>query len=137
MGGQRILVVEDRMALLIAIQSILETEGYSILTATNGVEALQVMEEVRPDLILSDILMPQMDGFALCEAVRARPEWASIPFIFLTAKAEREDVAKSKALGVEDYIIKPFDPEDLLEAVRARLAHSEDHGEVDERGASQ
>jgi len=123
-----VLVVEDRESLLIAIQSILEAEGYTVLIATDGVKALQVMEEVRPDLILSDILMPKMDGYELYEAVRARPEWASIPFIFLTAKAEREDVSKGKDLGVEDYIIKPFEPEDLLLAVRARLDRSGSHG---------
>jgi DNA-binding response OmpR family regulator len=126
MGEQRILVVEDRVPLLVAIQDILETEGYSVLTATNGVDALQVMEDedACPDLILSDILMPQMDGYTLYEAVRARPEWASIPFIFLTAKAEREDVSKGRELGVEDYIIKPFEPDDLLLAVRTRLERS-------------
>ena len=128
MEKQRILVVDDRETLLTAVQDILEIEGYIALTATNGVKALQVMEEIRPDLIVADILMPQMNGYALYEAVRARPEWASIPFIFLTAKAEREDVSKGKELGVEDYIIKPFEPQELLRVVRARLEHSETHG---------
>ena len=127
MEKQRILVVDDRETLLTAVQDILEIEGYIALTATNGVKALQVMEEIRPDLIVADILMPQMNGYALYEAVRARPEWASIPFIFLTAKAEREDVSKGKDLGVEDYIIKPFEPQELLRVVRARLEHSKTH----------
>ena len=124
MEGQRVLVVDDRETLLMAVQNILEIEGYTVLTATDGIQALQVMEETRPDLVVADILMPQMDGYALYEAVRARPEWASIPFIFLTAKAEREDVSKGKSLGAEDYITKPFDPQDLVLAVRARLEHS-------------
>jgi two-component system sensor histidine kinase/response regulator len=127
MGKQQILVVDDREALLAAIRDILEIEGYTILTATNGMKALEVMEETRPDLIVADILMPQMDGYAFYEAVRARQEWTSIPFIFLTAKAEREDVSKGMDLGAEEYITKPFDPQELLQAVRARLEPPESH----------
>jgi signal transduction histidine kinase len=82
------------------------------------------MEQVCPDLIVADVMMPRMDGYALYGAVRARPEWVAIPFIFLTAKAEREDVLKGKALGAEDYITKPFDPEELIVAVRARLGRA-------------
>jgi two-component system sensor histidine kinase/response regulator len=121
MDRQRILVAEDHEPILMAIRRILEGEGYTVFTATDGVKALEVMEKVRPDLILADIMMPQMDGYALYEAVRARPEWVAIPFIFLTAKAEREDVLKGKSLGAEDYITKPFDPQELVVAVRARL----------------
>jgi CheY-like chemotaxis protein len=123
MGRQRILVVDDHKSLLAAIRELLETEGYTVLAAADGVQALQMMEENRPDLILADVLMPRMDGYALYKAVRARPEWASIPFIFLTAKAEEEDLSKGKGLGVEEYITKPFDPQDLLAAVRAQLGH--------------
>ncbi|MFQ6101303.1 MAG: response regulator transcription factor [Anaerolineae bacterium] len=121
MGEQRILVVEDHGPLLMAVQEILEVEGYTVLTATDGAEALQVMEESRPDLIVTDILMPRMDGYAFCEAIRAQPEWEPIPLIFLTAKAEMEDVLKGKDLGVESYITKPFEPEELLAAVRSVL----------------
>jgi len=127
MGKKQILVVDDREALLAAIQDILEIEGYTILTATDGMKALEVMEETRPDLIVADILMPQMDGYAFYEAVRARQDWASIPFIFLTAKAEREDVSKGMDLGAEEYITKPFEPQELLLAVRARLTPPENH----------
>ncbi len=121
MSGRRILVVEDHKPLLMAIQCILEEEGYTVLTATDGLEALQVMERVCPDVIVADIMMPRMDGYALYEAVRARPEWVPIPFIFLTARAEKEDVLKGKELGAEDYIVKPLDPQELLVAIRARL----------------
>ncbi len=125
MKKQHILVVEDHEPLLAAIQHVLELEDYSVLTAGNGVEALQVMEETQPDLIVADIMMPQMDGYELYEAVRARPEWVPIPFIFLTARAEKEDMLKGKALGVEDYIIKPFDPQELVIAVQARLGRAQ------------
>jgi signal transduction histidine kinase len=123
MSGERILVVEDHKALLDAIQEVLESNDYVVLFATNSLEALQVMEETRPDLIIADIMMPMMDGYALYEAVRSRSEWVAIPFIFLTAKSAKEDILKGKILGVEDYT-KPFEPQELLAAVRARLARA-------------
>ena len=121
MSGQRILAVEDHEPLLTAIRGILEREDYTVFTATDGVQALQMMEEVHPDLIVADIMMPRMDGYALYEAIRAQPEWVPIPFIFLTAKAEKEDVLKGKDLGAEDYLTKPFDPKELVVAVRSRM----------------
>lgn len=124
MSKERILVVEDHQALLDAIQEILESNDYVFLSATNGLEALQVMEETRPDLIIADIMMPLMDGYAFYEAVRARSEWVTIPFIFLTAKSTKEDILKGKIVGVEDYITKPFEPQELLATVRARLARA-------------
>jgi len=122
---QHILVVEDHEPLLAAIQHVLELENYAVLTASDGIEALQVMEETQPDLIVADIMMPRMNGYDFYEAVRERPEWVPIPFIFLTARAEKEDRLKGKSLGAEDYIIKPFDPQELLIAVRARLGRAQ------------
>lgn len=124
MDKKCILVVDDRGSLLAAVREILELEGYNVLIALDGTQALQVMEEVRPDLIVADILMPRMDGYAFYETIRARPEWASIPFIFLTAKATKDDVFKGEELGAEGYITKPFDPNVLLEAIRAQLEDS-------------
>ena len=121
MGRKCILVVDDRGTLLAAVREILEMEGYTVLVALDGMQALQVMEEVRPDLIVADILMPRMDGYTLYERIRARSEWVSIPFIFLTARAGKEDIAKGRDLGVEGYITKPFDPDALLEAIKAQL----------------
>ena len=118
---KQILVVEDYQPMAAAIESILQINGYGVSTAPNGVEALHVMERLSPDLIIADILMPEMNGYAFYEAVRKRAEWKAIPFIFLTSMAEREDIEKGRSLGVESYITKPFDPEDLLTAVRAEL----------------
>jgi two-component system sensor histidine kinase/response regulator len=125
MKKQHILIVEDHEPLLAAIRHVLELENYAVLTASDGIEALQVMEETRPDLIVADIMMPRMDGYDFYEAVRERPEWVPIPFIFLTARAEKEDMLKGKSLGVEDYIIKPFDPQELVIAVQARLGRAQ------------
>jgi two-component system sensor histidine kinase/response regulator len=126
MDGQYILVVEDHPSLLAAIQAILDGEGYTVVTATDGVQALQVLEEVRVNLILADIMMPRMDGYALYEAVRSRSEWTTIPFIFLTAKATKKDILKGKALGPDDYITKPFDSDELVVTVRSRLQRVQD-----------
>ncbi len=120
-----VLVVEDQPSLRVAIQRFLEADGYAVSTANDGVQALQVMEGKAPDIILADIMMPGMDGYDFYRAVRAHAEWTSIPFIFLTARARREDVIKGKALGVEDYLVKPVDPEELLVTVRARLARAQ------------
>jgi signal transduction histidine kinase len=124
MSGQCILVVEDHKPMSRAIKGILESEGYTVLAATDGVEALEVMKKSKPDLILADIMMPRMDGYALYEAVRACPEWILIPFVFLTAKSEREDKLRGKKLGAEDYITKPFDAEELIVSVRSRLGRA-------------
>ena len=104
-----------------AIESILEMNGYSVSTAVNGIEALQIMERLVPDLIVADILMPEMDGYAFYREVQKYPEWRWIPFIFLTSMAEREDIQKGRELGVDSYITKPFDPEVLLSTVRLEL----------------
>ncbi|HIP87120.1 MAG TPA: hybrid sensor histidine kinase/response regulator [Anaerolineales bacterium] len=132
MGKPRILVAEDHKPMQQALKKILEGEGFEVLTANDGEEALRAMEMFRPDLVLADIMMPRMDGYALYEAVRARQEWVTIPFIFLTAKAEREDILKGKALGVEDYITKPFDPQELIVVVQSRLARTREIRQVTE-----
>ena len=112
-----ILVVEDNVAMREALQAILESGGYQVLTAEHGKHALEVMQGRQPDLILSDISMPEMDGFAFFDAVRAKPAWISIPFIFLTARGERKDIFLGKQVGAEDYLVKPVQPEKIREIV--------------------
>jgi CheY-like chemotaxis protein len=118
---KRILVVEDHQPMAGAIDSILTMKGYRVARAANGIEALDVMEGFVPDLIIADILMPEMDGYAFYQEVQKRLAWRHIPFIFLTSMAEREDIQKGRDLGVDSYITKPFDPEDLLAATRREL----------------
>ncbi len=120
-----ILVVEDHELLLRALRDMLEIHGYRVVTAKNGVEALEAMERTVPDLIVADIMMPQMDGYAFYQAVRSRPAWVPIPFIFLTAKADREDILKGKGMGAEEYLTKPFDSEELIVTIQSRLARAE------------
>jgi putative two-component system response regulator len=123
---QTLLVVEDDPAMLIALRDILEGAGYLIFTAENGEEALKVLADSKPELILSDIAMPVMDGFELLEAVRKIPSGATIPFIFLTARGTREDIFTGKSLGVDDYITKPVTSKELLSAVQARLQRADE-----------
>jgi len=125
MTEETILLVEDSDVLRQGLKSLLEQENYQVITGGNGKEALEKMESDPPDLILADILMPEMDGYALFEAVRSRPEWISIPFIFLTARRERKHILAGKRLGAEDYLLKPISPEDLLTAIRSRLGRSQ------------
>ncbi|MDX2139718.1 MAG: response regulator [Chloroflexota bacterium] len=127
MDKPHLLIVEDDLHLLEGVQSVLEIEGYDITTAENGAVALKLLndEVVMPDLIVSDIMMPHMDGLTFLREVRKSPAYVSIPFIFLTAKGERRDVNEGKKLGVDDYIIKPFDTDDLLIAIESRLKRHE------------
>ncbi len=119
-----ILAIEDDPAMLELIGFLLEEQGYRVLPAASGEEALGFMEEHSPDLIVSDVMMPGIDGFGLYERVRARPDWSQIPFIFLTAKGERSDIRRGMELGADDYLVKPFEPEELLSAVNVRLARA-------------
>jgi len=121
MAAEKILIVEDDEALLVGLRDILEFAGFHVTTASNGLEGLTELEKGAPHLILSDINMPKMDGYGFYEAVRARPDWVSIPFIFLTAKGDKTDIRRGKQLGADDYLVKPFDEEDLLVAIRAKL----------------
>jgi len=125
MTEETILLVEDSDVLRQGLKSLLEQEDYAVITGGNGMEAIDKMEVMTPDLILADILMPEMDGYELFEAVRSRPEWISIPFIFLTARRERKHILAGKRLGAEDYLLKPISPEDLLTAIRSRLGRSQ------------
>ena len=117
----KILVAEDDALLRDVIYNILVLEGYEVFSTVNGRQALDLFVSVKPDLIVSDIMMPVMDGFELLEEVRALPQGVTMPFLFLTARTERTDVKKARALGVDDYLFKPFDAWELIEAVRARL----------------
>ncbi|WP_322507117.1 HD domain-containing phosphohydrolase [Anaerolinea sp.] len=121
----RILLVEDDSSLLEVVRDILSDAGYHVTTATNGEEALQAFRQAHPDLILSDIMMPVMDGFQLLETVRQMEAGMLVPFIFLSARTERYDTSYARRLGADDYLFKPFSAEELLTAVEARLCRRE------------
>jgi two-component system, sensor histidine kinase and response regulator len=120
-----ILVVEDDRFLLDGLRELLEIDKspytFKALTAVNGFEGLRILEEHQPDLIISDIMMPQMDGYQFLERVRQNPSWLHIPFIFLTAKGERQDIHRGRRSGAEQYVTKPYDSNRLLELIVTQL----------------
>ncbi len=120
-----ILIVEDNPTLREGLCEILEFEGFNTLTAGHGQEALDVMENQLPSLILADISMPVMDGFEFFGRVREREDWLRIPFIFLSARSDKPDILKGKQLGAEDYLVKPVDHDELITAVRSRMERNE------------
>ena len=125
MKQETLLIVEDNQVLRKALVEMLSLDGFVVLSAENGKEALAQMESVFPDLILSDISMPVMDGFEFFRQVRSKQEWLSIPIIFLTARGDKTDVLTGKGLGAEDYLVKPINHKELLIAIRSRLRRSQ------------
>jgi signal transduction histidine kinase len=124
---KKILVIEDMPSIREETLTLLELEAFEVMGAENGVVGVQLAQKQLPDLIICDIMMPELDGYGVLETLRKNPATATIPFIFLTAKAEKADLRQGMALGADDYITKPFTADELLAAVNARL---EKHAEV-------
>lgn len=120
-----ILVIEDNPEVRENLVEILELSNYNVLDAENGKVGVQKAINDSPDLILCDVMMPELDGFGVLHILEKNPNTANIPFIFLTAKAEKGDFRKGMNLGADDYITKPFDDVELLEAIEMRLKKSE------------
>ncbi len=130
-----ILVVDDEPHLLEGIRLTLEAASYTVLTARDGIKALAVLQSHPVDMVLADIAMPRMNGYQLYQRVRENPQWVKIPFIFLTARAMDSDVRYGKELGADDYLTKPFDPEDLLAVVRGKLRRARQLSLTEEQAA--
>jgi DNA-binding response OmpR family regulator len=126
---KEILIVDDEPSIVIPIQFLMEQQGYSVLVAENGEDALDVIYKYKPDLILLDIMLPRIDGYEVCEIVRLNPEYRGIKIIFLTAKGREVEIAKGLALGADAYITKPFSNTELVAKVKALLDNdNEDSG---------
>jgi len=120
-SGETLLVVDDDPVIQKLLQVNFEMEGYQVVLAGDGVEALEKAAEVHPDLILLDVMMPRMDGLEAAGRLKADAATASIPIIILSAKAQDADVKAGRATGADEYMTKPFDPLELLERVAALL----------------
>ncbi|TAF07285.1 MAG: EAL domain-containing response regulator [Nostocales cyanobacterium] len=118
---KKILIIEDDAIMRELIQQILDIEGFSTKTAENGWLGLQMVEQYQPDLIICDVMMPRLDGYSLIQTLRQDPVTATIPFIFLTAKIERCDLRQAMELGADDYLTKPFEAFELLQAIKAQF----------------
>jgi DNA-binding NarL/FixJ family response regulator len=129
--SKRLLVVDDEPNLLRAVAAALRAEGYEVVTARNGREALVRVAESVPDLVISDIRMPGMDGYQLAGQLRASSRTAIVPIIFLTAKDETTDRVAGFRAGVDAYITKPFEPDELLAVIQSILSRVErTHSEI-------
>ena len=114
----RILVADDELTIIKFLRATLEARGYEVLAAINGVEALQKLGMELPDLVILDIMMPEMDGFEVCQRLR---EWSQIPVIMLSARSDEKDKVKCLSIGADDYLTKPFGIEELVARVNAVL----------------
>ena len=123
----KILIIEDQPQMRKNIATILEMENFKVITAENGRRGVELARTEKPDLILCDVMMPELDGFGVLQALRADAVTATLPLIFLTAKGDRMDLRKGMNLGADDYLTKPVTRGDLLTAVNIRLSRRGAH----------
>lgn len=121
---KKILLIEDNLEVRENTAEILDLAGYDVNTAINGKEGVEMAQKSKPDLIICDIMMPELDGYGVLHILSKNEETAGVPFIFLTAKTEKADIRKGMNLGADDYLTKPFDDTDLLNAIEARMRKS-------------
>ena len=120
-GKARILVADDEEPVVRIVATNLELEGYEVIPAYDGAEAWRKIKEEKPDLVILDIMMPEMDGWEVLEKIRSDPELRDTPVIMLTALAQAHDIAKSWEVGADSHLVKPFDPLELVTMVRRLL----------------
>ena len=118
---KKVLIVEDEENISLALRYLIKGEGYEVMIARDGEEALAMVEETPPDLMLLDVMMPKRDGYDVCQTIRGNPAWRTIKIIMLSAKGRDIEVEKGMALGADDYMTKPFSTRDLAAKVRAML----------------
>jgi len=122
--------VDDEKHMQELVKYHLLKNGYEVRVAGNGLEALDAVKQSKPDLIISDVMMPKMDGYEFCKKLREDDETKTIPFIFLTAKGQLPDKIQGLKTGADDYIVKPFNPEELMQMVKARSKRVETYLEI-------
>jgi DNA-binding response OmpR family regulator len=118
---KEILIVDDEPNVVIPLQFLMEQHGYKVMTAERGEDALDLVYQYKPDLVLLDIMLPGIDGYEVCEIIRLNPNFRNVKIIFLTAKGREEEIAKGMALGAEAYITKPFSNAELVAKVKEIL----------------
>lgn len=121
---KKILVVDDDRILRNVLKHSLEKRGYQVSIVSSGTDALRVFNQDVPDIIVSDVSMPEMDGFEFCRQLRSQPSGKLVPFIFLSAKSELEDKIQGHSIGADDYLTKPFEMKELLAKIEALIERS-------------
>jgi DNA-binding response OmpR family regulator len=119
-----VLIADDEPNIVVSLEYLMKREGYVVHVARDGDAALEAIRQVRPDLVLLDVMMPGKSGFEVCQAVRADDALAAVKILMLTAKGRDTDEAKGRALGADDYMTKPFSTRELAERVRGLLGRS-------------
>ena len=117
----KVLLAEDDTSLRENVEELLELSGFSVFSASNGKIAVEMARKELPDIVLCDIMMPEMDGYEVLEQLSSDESTRHIPFIFVSAKTERHEIRRGMDLGADDYLTKPFEEEELLTAIRTRL----------------
>ncbi|MCX8126033.1 MAG: response regulator [Dehalococcoidia bacterium] len=120
--AKKVLVVDDDLAALRLVQYTLEREGYTVITASNGIEGLRKATSESPDLLILDVMLPGIDGFEIASRLRAQPDTARLPILMMSAKARDMDRATGLKVGADDYLIKPAAPSEISRRVAALLA---------------
>jgi DNA-binding response OmpR family regulator len=121
-----LLIVDDEPGIVVALQFLMEKQGYAVMVAENGEDALELIYKHKPDLVLLDIMLPGIDGFEVCEIIRLNPDYRNVKILFLTAKGREVEIAKGMALGADDYITKPFTNVALISKVKAILKNTDE-----------
>jgi two-component system alkaline phosphatase synthesis response regulator PhoP len=121
MGRPRVLIVEDEPHIRLSLELLLDRAGYDTIAATDGEEGLALVRQLRPDVVLLDVMMPKLNGYEVCRAITSDSGLRFIPVIMLTAKAQEVEVLKGLGLGASAYVTKPFGNAEVLEAIRAAL----------------
>jgi DNA-binding response OmpR family regulator len=119
--GKQVLIADDEPNIAAALEYLLQRSGYEVSIARNGEEALKLIEQNRPDLVLLDVMMPVRSGYEVCQVMRAREDWRHIKIVVLTAKGREADASKGMALGADLYITKPFSNRDLIAKINGLL----------------
>ena len=122
--ANKILVVDDEPNIVLSLEFLMKQAGFQVRTAADGEAALAAIAAEQPDLVLLDVMMPRKNGYEVCQAVRANPDWKGIRIIMLTAKGREVEREKGLALGADDYITKPFSTQEVVERVRELLAEA-------------
>jgi len=118
---KEILIVDDEPDVVVPIQFLMEQQGYRVMAAERGEDALDLIYHYKPDLVILDIMLPGMDGYEVCEIVRLNPNYRDVKIMFLTAKGREVDIAKGLALGADAYLTKPFSNDELVAKVKELL----------------
>jgi DNA-binding response OmpR family regulator len=122
--ANKILVVDDEPNIVLSLEFLMKQAGFQVRTASDGEAALAAVAAETPDLVLLDVMMPRKNGYEVCQAIRANPDWKAVRVIMLTAKGREVEREKGLALGADDYITKPFSTQEVVERVRELLAEA-------------